>query len=57
MASNRKAPAEQEQLPVINGLEESKPDGAAGQFAVIPDDDYRPPLDDCEASSFRMFRD
>lgn len=57
MASTPKAPAEPEQFPVINDLETPKPDGVGGQFAVIPDDGYMPPVDDCDASSFRMFRD
>jgi hypothetical protein len=52
------APREPERLPVINGMDdEPKPDGGAGQFAVIPTDDLVPPSDDWDAGQFRMFRD
>ncbi|MEX3984285.1 hypothetical protein AB4Y45_35600 [Paraburkholderia sp. EG287A] len=51
-------PREPEQFPVINGLDEPRPDGAAGQFAVIPDDEPPlPPSDDWDAGQFRMFGD
>lgn len=57
MAPKPKAPAEPEQFPVVNSLETPRPDRDGGQFAVISDDDYVAPVDDCDASSFRMFQD
>jgi hypothetical protein len=32
-------PNEPEQFPVVNGLDEPKPDREGGQCAIIPDDD------------------